>query len=193
MKQFFYILLALTLTFASCKKDEPLVKQEQTEEVVQEDIRIYGEWILLDAKMFVENLETGEKTSFDHFDGAKTVSSLRYGGSSLYDFETIEKDVTTWEFHQPDYVPGYGEFILNGNSDTPMGFYVTKSNWTIVEHPQAGIDDMQLGGSSRPLEAYVEDYDNNIVNFYVQTTYEAIDGYNCKYFTQLTMKKIKEL
>ncbi len=191
MKKFFYILLAFTLTFTSCKK-ETLELATQEEVVVQEDLRIYGKYVLLSGEMFVTNLETNEKTSYNHFDPNKTMSSLRYSGSQV-DFETIEENVTTWEFYQPNTVPGYGEFVLNGDSINPMGFYVTNSNWTIVEHPTASsASDMQLGGSSRPIEGYVEDFDQNIVVIYVQDAYESINGYNCSYYSALRFQKIEE-
>jgi len=194
MKKFFYILIAISLTFVSCKKEviEPINNEVEETSKVDEEIRIYGKWVLIDAIMYVENLETHEKTSYNHFDANKTTSSLRYSGS-MYEFENIEQGVTTWSFYQPNYVPGYGEFVLNSDTLNPMGFYVTKSNWTIVEHPQAtNIDDMQLGGSSRPIEADIYDYGQEIVEFYVQITYENIDGYNCKYFTELKMQKIEQ-
>jgi hypothetical protein len=191
MKKFFYILLAFTLTFTSCKK-ETLELATQEEVVVQEDLRIYGKYVLLSGEMFVTNLETNEKISYNHFDANKTTSSLRYSGSQV-DFETIEENVTTWEFYQPNSVPGYGEFVLNGDSINPMGFYVTNSNWTIVEHPTATTaSDMQLGGSSRPIEGYVEDFDQNIVVIYVQDAYENINGYNCSYYSALRFQKIEE-
>jgi len=194
MKKFFYILIAISLTFVSCKKEviEPINNEVEETSKVDEEIRIYGKWVLIDAIMYVENLETHEKTSYNHFDANKTTSSLRYSGS-MYEFENIEQGVTTWSFYQPNYVPGYGEFVLNSDTLNPMGFYVTKSNWTIVEHPQAtNIDDMQLGGSARPIEADIYDYGQEIVEFYVQITYENIDGYNCKYFTELKMQKIEQ-
>jgi hypothetical protein len=194
MKKFFYILIAISITFVSCKKEviEPINNEVEETSKIDEEIRIYGKWVLIDAIMYVENLETHEKTSYNHFGTNKTTSSLRYSGS-MYDFEDIEQGVTTWSFHQPNYVPGYGEFVLNGDTLNPMGFYVTKSDWTIVEHPQAtNIDDMQLGGSARPIEADIYDYGQEIVEFYVQITYENIDGYNCKYFTELKMQKIEQ-
>jgi len=42
------------------------------------------------------------------------------------------------------------------------------------------------------VEALIVDYEQNIVNFYVQMAYENIDGWNCKYFNELTMIKITE-
>lgn len=193
MKTLFYLILGLFLTFTSCKKEEITPNTNGIEESSQIDgeIRLYGKWVLLDAKMYIENMETHEKTVFNHFDEGRTISSLRYSGP-IYEIEVIEQYVTTWAFKQPKYVPGYGEFILNNDTIQPYGFYVTKSDWTIVEHPLSdNYDGMGLGGSARPIESYVVDYDDSIVNFYVQLAYENIDGWNCKYFTEMTMQKIE--
>jgi hypothetical protein len=189
MKNLLFIVSIIFLTFTSCTKEviEPRVEEVQ---IVEEEVRIYGKWLLLDATMYIENLETHEKTQFNHFDANKTVSSIRFSGP-MYDFEVIEQNVTTWSFYQPQYVPGYGEFVLNDDTANPMGFYVTKSNWQIVEHPLASnASEMQLGGSARPIEAYIDDYGQEIVKFSVQLAYENIGGYNCKYFTQMRMQKI---
>jgi len=192
MKRLFFILtLAFSIGLVSCQKEDITPNQDEVVDAgtIEQEISIFGEWKLLDGKMFMENIETGEKTVYAHFDANKTVSSLRYSGS-MFDFETIEQNVTTWEFVQPPMVPGTGDFILNGDVANPMGFYMTVNNWTIVEHPTASnAQEMQLGGSSRPISAYVEDYDQKIINFYVQEAYESIDGYNYKYFSELTFQK----
>ena len=193
MKKFYYFILIFALFFVSSQKES--ITPTETQKVVdttKEEIRLYGEWLLLDAKMYVENIETHEKTVFNHFDANKTTSSLRYSGS-LYEIEDIEQNITVWGFKQPNFVPGNGEFILNRDTIQPYGFYVTKSNWTIVEHPLAYMNGgNQIGGSARPIEALIVNYKENIVNFYVQMAYENIDGWNCKYFNELTMIKITE-
>jgi len=193
MKKLIYILIASTLLFTSCKKEEfkPVSQEIEEAGTTNEGLRIYGKYVLISGEMFVTNLETNKKTSYNHFDATKTISSLRYSGSE-FDIENLEQGVTTWSFYQPDMVPGYGEFVLNEDTTNPMGFYVTKSDWTIVEHPTSTIDNMQLGGSARPIEGYVDDYNLNIVVIYVEDAYESIDGYNCKYYSALKFKKIEE-
>lgn len=47
----------------------------------------------------------------------------------------------------------------------------------------------KLDGSSRPLSAYLSDYSENSVNFYVQEAYGSIGGVNYKYFSELTFVK----
>ena len=138
--------------------------------------------------MYIENMETGEKTVYDHFSPTKTTSSLRYSGAQL-EFESIEQNVTTWEFIAPPNWNGYGEFILDGDTAQPYGLYILDENWSIVEHPTATASTMQLGGSSRPLQAVVTDYNTQRVAFTVQEAYEAIDGYNCNYYSELIFEK----
>ncbi len=88
------------------------------------------------------------------------------------------------------------EIYLNDDKLDPYGFYVTRSNWTIVEHPLSELNNgditMKLSGSARPLIAHIDDYDENTVFFYMQESYENINGYNCKYFTELKFKKLKD-
>ncbi len=177
------ILLFAFLSLISCEKELPPPIEEPIP--VEETISVFGDWLLVDGKMYIENLETGEKTVYNHFDDTKTVSSLRYDGS-IFELERIVVDSTIWSFIAPTDIPSIGEFWLNNDSLTPYGFNLTTSNMSIVEWPTGPT---QLGGSSRPLSAYISNYSENSVNFYVQESYESIDGMNCKYFSELTFVK----
>ena len=146
---------------------------------------IDGCWELLGGKMYVENLETGESYELFHFQYSDT-SSLRYNGS-MYEFEDIIKKNTSWCFDFPLEVPGMGDFVLNNDSLYPYGLSVTSNNITITE-PLVGSY-LLLGGSSRPLLYEIVSLENKIVNFYVQETYENIDGYNHRYYSKLKFKK----
>ena len=187
MKKLFFILIALSFITTSCKKE---VIQPNPVEVVptEEGILLYGEWKLVSGKMYIENMETGEKNVYDHFGPNKTTSSLRYSGAE-FEFETIEQNVTTWEFIAPPSYQGYGKFILDGDEAQPYGLYILDDNWSIVEDPSATASTSQLGGSSRPLQAVVTDYDSNQVAFIVQEAYESINGYNCNYYSELIFEK----
>lgn len=144
-----------------------------------------GCWNLLGGELYMENLETGESTELLHFQYSDT-SSLRYNGS-MYEFEDIIKKNTSWCFDFPVNVPGMGSFVLNSDSLYPYGLSVTSNNITITE-PLVGSY-LLLGGSSRPLVYEIISLENKIVNFYVQETYENIDGYNCRYYSKLKFKK----
>ena len=125
-----------------------------------------------------------------HFGPNKVISSLDYNGSDI-EFETIELNVTTWSFYQPPSVPGFGEFVLDGDLTNPYGFYVTNNNWTITEHTQSTASNMQMGGSSRPISATIYSYSDSIVYFYVQNGYTSIANQNYSYFSELKFKKVE--
>lgn len=189
MKSYFlFIALILGLTLTSCHKEDINPNQDLVEDAgtIDEKISIFGDWLLIDGKMYMENIETGEKVVYNHFDANQTVSTLRYEGV-MYEFERIVDDSTTWTFKQPNSVPGMGQFWLNNDSIQPYGFYVTNSNMSITEYSSV---DQQLGGSARPIRAYIKNYANQEVNFYVQEAYTEIDGQTWKYFSELTFKKL---
>ncbi len=193
MRILIYILALSTFLFTSCTKEtyepiKPISQEIEEAGTTEEGILLYGEWKLISGKMYIENMETGEKTVYDHFSPTKTTSSLRYSGAQL-EFETIEQNVTTWEFIAPPNWNGYGEFILNNDTVQPYGLYVMDENWSVIEHPTATTPTMQLGGSARPLQAVVVDYGLECVAFTVQEAYEVIDGYNCNYYSELIFKK----
>lgn len=187
MKTFFRLILLLSLTLTSCQK-EVIVPNDEVE-VVEAGILIYGDWVLEDAKMYVNNLETGENIVYNHFDASRPVSSVNYNGSSI-DIETITKGVTKWSFEAPASGIGMGKFFLNGNTNNPYGFNVTKSNTTIVEYPTATATTMNLNGSAIPINAVVKSYDDQTVEFKVYEAYTSINGLNCRYYSILTFKKI---
>jgi len=179
--------LILSITFTSCQKQEVRPQIEIVEEAgtIDETISVFGDWLLVGGTMYMENLETGEKTSYSHFDANKTVSSLRYSGW-MYDIERLVVDSTTWSFVAPPNIPNTGEFYLNGNTTQPYGFHLTTSNMSIVEN---STGPQQMGGSARPISAYLNGVPNQ-ANFYVQEAYESINGVNYKYFSELTFEKI---
>ena len=174
MKNLIYILILTSLVFTSCTKEkyEPINTQIEEVATIEEGIVLYGEWKLMSGKMYIENMETGEKTVYDHFSPTKETSSLRYSGAQL-EFEVIVQNVTTWEFIAPPNWQGYGEFILDGDTLQPYGLYILENMWSIIEHPTATSSTMQLGGSSRPIQA----------------AYESIGGYNCNYYSELIFQK----
>lgn len=191
MKKYFYLFILLfAITLTSCEK-EPLEEETPIDYSIapSDTTRITGTYVLLSGKMYITNLETYDRAVYSHFDSSKTTSSLRYSGSQ-YPIEDLVQNVTTWEIQEPPYTPGYGEFILNNDTVNPYGFYVTKSNWTIVEHPSRDSG-QQMGGSARPLQGHLISKADSTVMFTMQEGYESIDGYNVKYISELTFKKIK--
>ena len=194
MKRFFYhFLILLVFLLVSCQKEE-LEPQTtpQTNDSKTDTVSLYGKYTLLSGKMYVDNMETYQKTVYNHFSGSKTTSSLRYGGS-LFPFEDIMQNVTTWEIIGPKTPSGHGEFILNNDLNDPYGFYITRSNWSIVEHPLTNTNGItqKLGGSARPISGYLLNKIDSTVIFRIQTGTGNINGYNCRYFSELKFKKLK--
>lgn len=185
------ILLLFVLLSFSCEKQElPEVSKPKVEELPI-TISYQGKWLLVDGKMYVSNLETNEKKVYNHFNINKTISSLRYYGS-LFEFENLEVNKTTWTFISPNFIPGVGEFILNEDTLKKFGFNVTKNFCSIIEHPKSNLNNLQLGGSARPIRAFIRNHEDKSVYFYVQEAYISIDGYNCKTINELVFKKIEE-
>lgn len=149
----------------------------------------WGKFLLIDAVMYVDNNETGAKMSFNHFGPNKEISSLRWGGS-LFDIETIIKDITTYSFwNTPTGGNGMGKFVLNGDTSKYYMVNYMGSYSSIIEDPIHG--QQNLGGSARPFTGYTISKSDMIVSIQIQEMEGNIGGYNCHYWTQLTFKKVQ--
>lgn len=194
MKKLLFITTLITLL--SCEKDNIV---QPTSEPQKQEIRLYGKWLLVGGYVYVENLTTHSKIKYNYFSQSQSINGLRYNkdldckniGTYSLPFELIKVNETTWSFYQPNMVPGYGEFVLNSDTLNPYGFYVTKNNWTIIEHSESNQNNMQLGGSARPITAEIHSYSDSIVNFYLQEAYTSGCGKNYKYISELRFKKIE--
>ncbi len=190
-----FLFIATILLFASCEKEQILPSDtyniDFSTPTSGPTITLWGKFKVISAVMYVDNKETGEKLIYNHFDSTKTVSSMRWGGS-IYDIETIIKDSTTYSFYQPTSYPGYGKFVLNGDTTKHYAVYFVGQNRSIVEDPVHGMTQQLIGGSARPFSGQTVDYTNKIVRMQIQEAYGSINGYNCKYWTELTLKKIEE-
>ena len=190
----FFVFTVIVLSLASCKKEDlkpnngVVIEQPNGDELT---ISQWGKFLVIDGVMFVHNLETNEKKMYHHFDSNKKQSSLRWGGS-MFDIENIYKDSTTYSFWRPSSFPGYGKFVLNGDTTKHYAVYYCGFNKAIVEDPVYGMTQQLLGGSSRPFSGQLLNYDEKTVVIQIQEAYNSIDGYNCRYWSQLTLKKIEE-
>jgi hypothetical protein len=196
-----YIFLILLLAFFSCKKEEPIV--DTPESVVIDDSwdLFYGKdkvvkgqptpnhvkWLLVGGTMYMENLMTGYKIKYNHFDGVRLFSSLRYSGYE-YDIEVLEVGKTTWQFRYGKYKTK--EFVLNNDTLHPYGYNESASFRSIIELSTSKPEDLKLGGSARPFNVWTKDYDAGLIEVKIQEGYEGIDGYNWRYFTVLTFKLV---
>ena len=105
----------------SCKKEEPL-RPDNNIVNIQEDAELIGiDWVLSDGRFYVENLDNGDHSYYDHFGSGQNLSTLDPISGADVPFDTIIQDVTTWNF-------GNSNFTLNGiNSYTYSGTEVAPS------------------------------------------------------------------
>jgi len=187
------LVIIYSISFFSCRKKEiypsdeliPLIEKNID---TNKSISAWGKFIIIDAKMYIENYETGEKRSYNHFNYNKSRSSLRFGGS-IFKIESIIKDTTTYSFYKPINNSNYGKFVLNNDTSQHYAVYYMGLNKTIIEDP---IHNQSLiGGSARPFIGKTLDFYQHTITIKIQETVANIGGYNCNYFTILTLKKIE--
>jgi|TARA_B100000902_G_scaffold387192_1_gene430922 hypothetical protein len=190
MKNIYKLLLLILL--CSCEKEYPLIECENTQPTTQEPTTyvevsyLEGDWLLIDGDMFMVNLDLDIEEEIFHF-GSGMTSSLRYP-NPYYDFEVITRYQTIWSFIFPLQVPGFGSFVLNNDTLSPYGLNVTDNYITVLE-PLVGGQQL-MGGSSRPLVIERMDVVNGIIDVLVQESYDTIDGYNYRYYSILTFRKV---
>lgn len=195
------IIAVVLLSLVSCKKEYPYPSNgypkgtPDSEYMWDADtvnkITLWGEFLVIDAVMYVDNHETGQKTKYNHFDSNKKVSSMRWGGS-MFDIETIVKDSTTYSFYRPLGQSPYGKFVLNEDTTKHYSVYFQGFYKEITEDPVYGVSEQLMGGSSRPFSGQILNYNEKTVVIQIQEMEGSVNGYNCKYWTQLTLKKIHE-
>jgi hypothetical protein len=187
MKKIAFILGILVLSFFSCKKADIQPVKEET--AINQELSIYGKWLLIGGDMYVEDMDTHVKTKYNHFSTIKTTSSLRYEGA-LFSIETLTNNATVWEFKQPINNSFYGDFILNNDTLNPYCLYVTTYNMSVTEALNATSSTMQMGGSSLPIEYSTSDFNNGIMDIKVFESFIVINNTNYNYFSILKFKKL---
>lgn len=155
-------------TFFSCKKEE--IKPNNT---VLPDTTVYEivdiDWVLSEGRLYMDNMDNGDKIFYDHFGGTQNQSTLDPISGVNIPFDTIIKGITTWRFTSDN-------FILNSTN-----FYTyTHIGNTITA---TGMEN----GSSRPMT--VIEITNTTVTFKVHEAYGSMGGYNYKYYSTLTFVK----
>jgi len=172
MRFIYLLLLAFVLVFSSCEKEETTLK-------------LIGTWLLFDGYLYMDNMETYEKIKYEHFGDGKTTSQLTGFNKPDFEIESLEQNVTTWEFQRD------GDVILNGDEDKPMFLEVT-GNWTtIIEHPDPPKPVItMLGGSARPFQGYTYDYDSKVIIIKIQEQVGSYEGYNVEWHSELFFRRI---
>lgn len=191
MRKLLFLFL-LVIGLASCKKEVIYPTDELPANVPSANafkgISMWGEFVITDGVMYVDNHETGAKTVYHHFGPSKDTSSLRWGGG-IFDIETIIRNKTTYSFYKPLNFPGYGKFVLNEDTSKHYAVYFIGTSSSIIEDPVSPQN--LLGGSSRPFSGQTISLTDSTVAIQIQEVEGSINGYNCRYWTQLTLKKIK--
>lgn len=183
------------ITFSSCKKKPLYPTDELPSHVPTASVDTslcvggWGEFVITDAVMYVDDRQTGQHLVYNHFTAGKDTSSLRWGGP-LFDIEVIVKNATTYSFWKPN-AGGYGKFVLNDDTTKYYAVQYTGQYKSIIEDPDH--NQQNLGGSARPYSGQTVDVVNKIIHIQIEEA-DGVDnsGHAIHYWTQLTLKKIKE-
>lgn len=170
MRNFIKILFLPFIIFStvSCQKEE--IKPENNVVNIQEDAELVGiNWILSDGRLYVENMDNGDKNYFDHFGNGQNISTLDPFDLSNVSFDSLVQDITTWNF-------GNSNFTLNGTLA-----YNQSGNLSAVT--VNGLED----GSSRPIQ--IIELTENILTVQVGVGYGSDGTSNFRYFSTLTFVK----
>ncbi len=163
------ILLFLTtiiITLTGCEKydfDQNLPTIEGTE------------WVLVSGRVYTENLTTGEKLYYDHFDSGKTTSNLDVFGGSSVDIDILESGISSWYFYD-------NTFIVNNLNEYR---YNTQGSGTRKQYTIYGI---QPYGTSRSVE--VINFTDDVMTIKVYESNESHNGDNYHYFSTLTFVRV---
>jgi hypothetical protein len=171
--KFLSLIVLFTLTFSSCKKEEPL-RPDNTHYIEDGTYTVEGiTWVLVDAKIYRDNLDNNDQEVFDHFGGSRFESSMALYSVSPVIMDSIKQNVTTWVFNND-------VFTWNGTNQYEYTVYDNRV-WTPI-----GLEN----GSARPIE--IKQIDDVSMTVSVHEAYESDGTYNYKYWTELTFVKSGE-
>jgi len=191
--KFLFLGAIAVISMSSCKKEviyptDELPSVIPTEADTSLMVNPWGKFLIIDAVMYVNDNETGQKFVYQHFSAGKDTSSLRWGGP-YFDIETIIKNKTTYSFWKPIGY-GTGKFELNGDSTKFYRVQYTGMYKSIIEDPTQGQSN--LGGSARPYSGQTISKAAGTIAIQIQEM-DGTDsnGHAIHYWTQLTLKKIQ--
>lgn len=171
ISKFITSIFFLTLIFLnfSCKKET--IEKPDNNIVVNDTIYDFMDidWILVSGRLYMQNLDNGSKSVYDHFGGSQNQSSLDPINGSAVPFDDVTKDVTTWRFTSSN-------FVLNGSNF--YGFTQTNNTISVI-----GLEN----GSSRPIT--ITHINNTSMTVKVNEDYVSNNGVNYKIFSTLTFVK----
>lgn len=153
--------------FFSCEKEEIKLPVNNNTPTPTNRTVEGTEWVVTHGYLYMENLDNGELTVYDHFGPNKTESSLSAFSSGTTMLDTIKQNYTTWFFYD-------GTFTLNGDESWEYTDY--NDTYSVI-----GLS----GGTSRPIT--VIDISDNSLSVVVYEAYNSYNGVNYHYFTILTL------
>jgi hypothetical protein len=164
----FYLSIFLIISF-SCKKEVIEKPDNNIVTPTGEDTLIGFNWVLTEGRLYLQNMDNGNKSYYDHFGINKNVSTLKpFGGSNIL-FDNITKNVTTWNFSNTAFTLDNSNFYeVNGTTSTISVF---------------GLED----GSSRSI--IVMELLDDKLTVKVCEGYASSNGVNYQYFSTLTFVK----
>jgi len=164
------LILIFILTFSSCKKEEPLMP-DNSQYIENGTYNFEGvTWVLVNARIYIDNLDNGDKDTYDHFGGSKFSSCTNIFGSAVVYMDSIHQNITTWVFNN-------GTFTIDGTYQFP---YTSYNN--IIWTPN-GLG----GGTSRPIE--VTNINETSVTVKVHEALGSDGTNNFKWYNELTFIK----
>ena len=164
------IVISFVLIFTSCKKEEPL-RPNNDQDVYVNNASVEGvNWVLVSGRIYIENIDNGDKFVYDHFGGSTTESVMDiFSGSSPVKMDSIKQNYTTWFFNN-------GIFTLNGT------YSYQYSDYQYTYSPY-GLEN----GSSRPIE--ITRVTDEVLTVMVHEGFGSDGVNNFNYVNQLTFVK----
>jgi hypothetical protein len=161
----FYVILLTLIVLTSCRKEE-LPRPNNDNSVVEVETNIEGAtWVLTEGRVYVENIDTGEKRVYDYFGGGVTSSFMHIFGSTPVVMDSIKQNFTTWTFNN-------GTFTLNG-----------AQSWNYTEYNDSYNVIGLTGGTARNIRPThtSEDY----ITVVTHEAYGSDGTYNYNYYSEL--------
>jgi hypothetical protein len=164
-------LTIFSVTIFSCKKEDVEPDYSNvTIETNDDTTKVVGKsWELVNGRLYVENLDNGDLTYYDHFGVGQTKSNLNPFNTSSEIFDNIELG-TTWEFGS------------NGFSIDDELQYSYEIAGTAI--PDEYIYKVYVNGSVRPMEVIYKQ--GGVISFRVYEGYTSYNNSNIGYYSVLT-------
>jgi hypothetical protein len=190
MKEWFYFIFIIfgLISIISCEKETIYPTDELPANIPSasafKGISMWGEFVVIDAVMYMRNVQTGEKRWYHHFDSNKDTSSLRFGGP-IREIELLVNNRTSYSFYKPIGQSSYGDFVLNNDTSKHYDIWYQGLNKTIIDDYN-NSQGLMNGSGLRFSGQTISEADSTVA---IQIFEDYVDEW--KYWTQLTMKKVR--